>query len=412
MAASLDAATQEEATWPLRFSQIGGDSLCMFSSRVPHDLKPTAWARARAERGAVPLDLTVSNPTVCGFDYPHGLLDPLRDPAALRYRPDPKGIRSAREAVACEYAAHGVVVDPDRIVITASSSESYGFLFKLLCDPGDTVLVPAPSYPLFEHLAALEGLRVARFPLDPEGAWQPLPSRHPAAEDARAAIVVHPNNPTGSWVDPAAADRLTHPADRPPIPLVVDEVFLDFPLAPHEHAMSFAGRTSGLTFTLGGLSKSRGLPQLKLSWIAVSGPGAAVARALDALEFIGDSYLSVGTPVQDALPEILARAAPVREAILLRCRENLARARGIAQDVPAVALLIPGGGWSLVVRFPRVVTEEALVSELLDRHGVAVHPGYFFDFPTDGYLVVSLLPDAKTFATGFKITIDMIASRL
>ena len=384
----------------------------MFSRRVPHDLKPTAWAEARAARGAVPYDLTVSNPTLCGFAYPHGLLDPLRDPAALRYRPDPKGIRSAREAVAREYAARGVEVDPERIVITASSSESYGFLFKLLCNPGDTVLVPTPSYPLVEHLAALEGVRVARFPLDPVNGWQPRPPEPDVARDARAAILVHPNNPTGSWVDPAAADRLSSCSDRAPTPLIVDEVFLDFPLAPHEHATSFAARVAGLTFTLGGLSKSRGLPQLKLSWIVASGPDAQVAGALEALEFIGDSYLSVGTPIQEALPEILDRAAPVHDAILLRCQENLARARGIARGVPAVTLLSPGGGWSLVVRFPRVVSEEALALELLDRHGVAVHPGYFFDFPTDGYLVVSLLPESSAFKAGLELVFHTIAARL
>jgi aspartate/methionine/tyrosine aminotransferase len=369
----------------------------MFSSRVPHDLKPTAWARARAARGAVPFDLTVSNPTLCGFDYPPGVLDPLRNPAALRYQPDPKGLRGAREAVAREYGAHGVVVDPEQIVITASSSESYGFLFKLLCDPGDTVLVPAPSYPLFEHLAALEGVRVARFPLDPDNGWQPCLPDPLTRPDACAVILVHPNNPTGSWVDPAIDVS---------IPLIVDEVFLDFPLAVHEHAKSFASRTTGLTFTLGGLSKSRGLPQLKLSWIAVSGPSADVARALEALEFIGDSYLSVGTPVQDALPEILSRAAPVRDAILVRCRENLAAAQAIAREVPAVTVLPAGGGWSLVVRFPRVKSEEELVLELLERHGVAVHPGYFFDFPTEGYLVVSLLPEPATFASGFKLVCE------
>ena len=380
--------------------------------RIPHDLTPTAWARARAARGSVPYDLTMSNPTLCGFTYPHDLLDPLRDPAALHYRPDPKGLLSARKAVAREYAARGVAVDPEHIVLTASSSESYGFLFKLLCDPGDTVLVPTPSYPLFEHLASLEGVRVARFALDPENGWQPSPPEPGVAKGARAAILVHPNNPTGSWIDPAAAERLAVCAGVAPIPLIVDEVFLDFPLAPHVHAMTFAARSTGLTFTLGGLSKSRGLPQLKLSWIVASGPNAEVAAALEALEFIGDSYLSVGTPIQDALPEILERAAPVRHAILARCRENLTLARGIVQGVPAVELLEPGGGWSVVLRFPRVVTEEALVLELLERHGVAVQPGYFFDFPTEGYLVLSLLPDRRTFEAGLELTLTAISSRL
>jgi aspartate/methionine/tyrosine aminotransferase len=380
--------------------------------RIPHDLTPTAWARARAARGAVPYDLTISNPTLCGVTYPHGLLDVLRDPAALQYRPDPKGLRRAREAVAHDYAARGVKVDPERIVLTASSSEAYGFLFKLLCDPGDTVLVPTPSYPLFEHLASLEGVRVARFPLDPADRWQPHPPEPAIANGARAAVLVHPNNPTGSWVDASAAERLALCAGLAPIPLIVDEVFLDFPLAPTEIYGTFATRSTGLTFTLGGLSKSRGLPQLKLSWIIVSGPDAEVATALSALEFIGDSYLSVGTPIQLGLPDILDRAAPVRDAILTRCRENLAVARGIVPRFPAVELLAPGGGWSAVVRFPRIVAEEALALELLERHGVAVHPGYFFDFPTEGYLVVSLLPEPATFETGLTLTLDAIASRL
>jgi hypothetical protein len=384
----------------------------MFSRRVPHDLRPTAWARARAARGAVPYDLTISNPTLCGFTYPHGLLDPLRDAAARHYRPDPKGMCSAREAVAREYAARGVAVDPRHIVLTASSSESYGFLFKLLCDPGDTVLVPTPSYPLFEHLASLEGVRVARFALDPENGLQPGLVEPAVAKDARAVILVHPNNPTGSWIDPAAAEKLVERPGAAPIPLIVDEVFLDFPLAPHVHAKTFAARSAGLTFTLGGLSKSRGLPQLKLSWIVLSGPDAEVAAALAALEFIGDSYLSVGTPVQVALPEILDRASPVRDAILARCRENLERAREIVQRVPAVELLEPGGGWSAVLRFPRVVAEEALVLELLERHGVAVHPGYFFDFPTEGFLIFSLLPEPTPFEAGLTLTLGAIAERL
>ena len=383
----------------------------MLANRVPRDLTPTVWARARAAQGALPYDLTISNPTLCGYNYPSGLLDLLREPAFRPYRPDPKGLRSAREAVAREYAARGVTVDPERIVLTASSSEAYAFLFKLLCDPGDTVLVPTPSYPLFAHLARLEGVRVARVPLDPTGGWQPHPPEPPVKQAARAAILVHPNNPTGSWVDLAAAEQLASRGGSDPIPLIVDEVFLDFPLSPSAEARSFAARTTGLTFTLGGLSKSRGLPQLKLSWIVAGGPDSEVAAALAALEFIADSYLSVGAPVQHALPEILDRAAPVRDAILGRCRENLDRARALVRSVPAVALLEPGGGWSTILRYPRVVAEDELVLELLERHGVAVHPGYFFDFATEGYLVLSLLPEIDTFAEGLRLVLASIASR-
>ena len=380
--------------------------------RVPKDLEPTAWARARAARGVVPYDLTVSNPTLCDIPYPHSLLDVLRDPAGLIYKPDPKGLLSAREAVAREYRTRGVAVDPERIVLTASSSESYGFLFKLLCDPGDAVLTPAPSYPLFAHLAALDGAHAVPFALDPTDRWQPHPPAAPDTAGTRAAILVHPNNPTGSWVEPAAAEKLACCTGSGKIPLIVDEVFLEYPLVPDAAAGTFAARSAGLTFTLGGLSKSRGLPQLKLSWIVVSGPEAEVASALESLAFIGDSYLSAGTPVQNALPELFARAAPVRDAILARCLENLESARRMAAEIPGVELLEPGGGWSAVLRFPRVIPEDALVMELLERHGVAIYPGYFFDFATEGYLVVSLLTVPGAFSLGFTRTLDAIASRL
>jgi aspartate/methionine/tyrosine aminotransferase len=384
----------------------------MISRRVPQDLRPSVWAQARAARGRVPYDLTVSNPTLCDFPYPHGLLEPLRRSSALQYRPDPKGLRSAREAVAREYAAAGVTVDPEQIVLTASSSESYGFLFKLLCNPGDAVLVPTPSYPLFTHLAALEGVHAVPYLLDQAGGWQPVAPEAASTELARAAILVHPNNPTGSWVGKAAAEALAVCRPAAPLPLIVDEVFLDYPLAPHPEAKSFAARSTGLTFTLGGLSKSRGLPQLKLSWIVTSGPEAEVVPALDALAFIGDSYLSVGTPIQEGLSEILDGAAPVRDAILARCVHNLATAKRSAGGVPGVELLAPSAGWSAILRFPRVVTEDALVLELLEKRGVAVHPGYFFDFPAEGCLVLSLLPAAGVFEAGLALTLDAIAARL
>lgn len=367
-------------------------------------------ARARAASAAIPYDLTASNPTVCDFPYPPDLLDRLRDPEALAYRPDPKGLRAAREAVAREYDRRGVGVDPDRVLLAASSSEAYAFLFKLLCDPGDAVLAPVPSYPLFEHLATLEGVRAVPYGLDPDDGWQPAPPFDPGPE---AAILVHPNNPTGSWVARDAAERLAERGGgRGVRPLIVDEVFLDFPLERGIVPETFASRSRGLTFTLGGLSKSRGLPQLKLSWIVVSGPPNAVARAMERLEFIADQYLSVATPVQVALADLLERARPVQGAILERCRENLAAARALALPQPWVRVLAAGGGWSVVVRFPRVVSEEALALALLEERGVAVHPGYFFDFPGDGYLVASLLPPPAVFARGFALVLDAIAQRL
>lgn len=384
----------------------------MFSRRLPADLRPNAFTLAKSARGVVPYDLTAGNPTACGIPYPPDLLAPLAGPRGLAYNPDPKGIRRAREAIAVEYAARGAAIDPERIVLTASSSEAYGLLFKLLCDPGDAVLVPTPSYPLFDHLAALEGVRSVPYALDPAHGWQPRPPIEADLQGVRAAIVVHPNNPTGSWVEPAAAETLAVGGDGAAIPLIVDEVFLDFALEPHPASGSFASRTRGLTFALGGLSKSRGLPQLKLSWIAVGGPDARVAEALDALEFIADNYLSVATPVQEALPDLLRSARPVRDAILARCSRNLAAARALARRVPAVEVLAPQAGWSAVVRFPRVIAEEALVLDLLERRGVAVHPGYFFDFAGEGYLVASLLPESAIFEAGFGEVLDAIAASL
>lgn len=387
--------------------------MSVFSRRVPEDLEPTRWGKARAAAGPVAFDLTVSNPTACGIAYPPDLLRALASPEGLVHRPDPRGARTARAAIASEYARLGAAVDPDRIVLTASTSEAYALVLKLLCDPGSAVLVPTPSYPLFEHLLRLEEVRPISYALDPHAGWQPGTVPLPDADAARAAIVVHPNNPTGSFVEWPAAERLAAARGRslPPLPLIVDEVFLDYPLDADARPETYAVRAKSLSFTLGGLSKSRGLPQLKLAWIVVSGPDAEVGEALVRLELIADTYLSVGTPVQLALPEILERGRPVRDAILARCRENLAAASGIARDHPAVEVLPPAGGWSVVVRFPRVIPEETLVLGLLDE-GVAVFPGYFFDFPQEGYLVASLLPPHQVFARGFRRVLDGIAAHL
>jgi hypothetical protein len=382
----------------------------MFSARVPGDLRPNAIARVRRE-GEVSFDLTVSNPTQCGIAYPGTLLASLARPAALVYRPEALGIEAARRAVAADYRRHGVEVDHRRIVITSSSSESYAFLFKLLCDPGDAVMVPTPSYPLFEHLAALDGVRALPYRLDPGDGWRPsLPGDLP--ERTRAVIAVHPNNPTGSYVEPGAATSLALACARHGTALIVDEVFLDYPLVRAVAAPTFAARGDVLTFTLGGVSKSLGLPQLKLSWIAVSGPDEAVEEALRRLEFIADNYLSVGTPIQLALPLLLIEAAPVRDAILDRCRRNLGALRAAASSVPAVSVPAPQGGWSAVLRFPSTIGEEALALELLQQDGVAVHPGYFFDFPGDGYVVVSLLPEPGAFAEGARLLLRRIASKV
>jgi len=382
----------------------------VFSRRIPSDLRPTAIAARRLEV-AVPYDLAGSNPTACGIPYPGTLLAGLAEPSGLRYEPDPRGIEAAREAVAADFLRHGAEIDPRRVVLTASSSEAYSFLFKLLCDPGDTVLVPVPSYPLFEHLAAFEGVRAVPYRLDPDDGFRPV-LEHPLPDRTRAVVAVHPNNPTGSFLDAGDAASVRNACSRAGAALIVDEVFLDYPLTRTAPPPSFAAANEALTFTLGGLSKSIGLPQLKLSWIVAGGPAAQVEEALSRLEFVADNYLSVATPVQLALPRLLADGAAVRRAILERCRENLGALASAVSTAPALSVPPPGGGWSALVRFPSVLSEERLVLDLLERDGVAAQPGYFFDFPSEGWLVVSLLPPPRVFAEGARRLVNRIAAHL
>jgi hypothetical protein len=303
-------------------------------------------------------------------------------------------------------------VDPERIVLTSSSSEAYGFLFKLLCDPGDAVAVPVPSYPLFEHLARLEGVRILRYRLDVAECWQPdgRSLADLAGERLRAVVAVHPNNPTGSFLSPSSRGSLADLCDRRGAGLIVDEVFLDYPLDPAVTEGSFAGAELGLVFVLGGLSKSCGLPQLKLSWIVLAGAEAPAEDALRRLEFIADNYLSVGTPVQAALGGLLHAGASRRAAILERCRANLSWLLLESPKVPGLAVLRPQGGWAVVARYPSVIADDALALELLEHDGVAIHPGYFFDFEGEGYLVSSLLPDPEIFREGWRRILARVAS--
>lgn len=374
----------------------------MFSRRIPPRLEPNTLARAVAAlraRGEAIVDLTDSNPTRAGIPYPDGLLAPLAGAASLRYEPHPFGLPSARAAVAADHTRRGIVVDPAHVVLTASTSEAYSWLFKLLCDAGDSVLVPRPSYPLFEHLTALEGVRVQPYTLDYHGRWSTdVASLMAAPERTRAMLVVSPNNPTGSYVSAEELAALSQICRDRRWALVVDEVFADYPLDAGEPLSDIAARTDVLTFSLAGLSKSVGLPQLKLAWVVVGGPAAARDAALAALELIADSYLSVATPVQVAVPHLLRAGSAVREAIQQRIRQNLDALRAAARGVPSCEVLRTEGGWSAVVRVPATRREETLVLDLLERERILVHPGYFFDFPQEAYLVVSLLPPPATFA--------------
>jgi aspartate/methionine/tyrosine aminotransferase len=377
-----------------------------FSQRLPPHAERNAISRAvddlRAE--GVPLvDLTASNPTAAGIPYPEELLAPLADLRGLRYEPHPFGLFKAREAVAEDAARRGVRLEPEQVVLTASTSESYGWLFKLLCDPGAAVLTPQPSYPLFEHLTRLEAVSAVPYALDYHGRWEiDFDALAAAPGHVRAVMVVTPNNPTGSYVSGPEVERLGALCRTRGWALIADEVFADYPLDDTNPVTDLAQRAGVLTFSLGGASKTLGLPQVKLGWIVVGGPSQDRDRALAALELIADTYLSVGTPVQLAAPDLLTSGATVRHAIQTRVVSNLARARSIARSHPACEILHTGGGWSAVVRVPATRSEEALTLELLARERVLVHPGFFFDFAREAFIVVSLLPRTDIFADAFE----------
>lgn len=374
----------------------------MTSSRLPSSLEPNALSRAidaKRRRGVAVADLTESNPTRVGLQYPPALLASLAHPQGLVYDPQPLGLWSARAAVAADFRRRGIVISADRVAITASTSEAYALLFKLFCDAGDAILVPRPSYPLFEHLARLESVTAVPYDLEYHGAWRiDLDSvRRAAGPRVKALLIVSPNNPTGSFLHRDDLAALSDLAATHGWPIVGDEVFADYPLDPAPQATHVMAASDVLTLSLGGLSKSAGLPQLKLGWIGFGGPAARVDAALAAFEIIADTYLSVSTPVQVAAPSLIEQGALVRAQILARVQQNLAALRTLAAGYPAIDLLPVEGGWSAVLQVPAVRSEDALALELLDQDDVLVHPGYFFDFPREAYVVLSLLPAAPVF---------------
>ena len=376
-----------------------------FSQRLAWGAQENRLARAEAERRANGLpffDLTLSNPTQAELPYPAAAIaQALADPAAALYHPSPRGHLQARAAVAADYARRGAVVDADRILLTASSSESYALLFKLLGDPGQTVLVPEPSYPLFDYLANLEGLSPRPYRLAFDGRWH-IDFQSLDFTDVAAVVVVSPNNPTGSYLGAEDCDRLCAMAAEYGVAVIADEVFADFPIAPAPDAvLALAGRPSpALTFSLGGLSKASGLPQMKLGWIAASGPRDRVEPALANLELVADTYLSVSTPVQLALPRLLELGADIRGAIFARVlRNRRALVDRIGPDSPCT-LLPTEAGWSAILRVPEIRSDEEWALCLLREHGVLVQPGYFFDLRLGATLVLSLLTPPATFDRG------------
>jgi alanine-synthesizing transaminase len=377
----------------------------MFSSRVPRELAlnqlSTAITAHRAS-GRRLIDLTVTNPTAVGIRYDPDLLAPLCGVEGLTYSPEPLGMRSARRAVAADYARRGISVAEDRIVLTASTSEAYSLLFKLLCAPGgDHVLVPQPSYPLFDHLARLDGVEWRPYALEYHRRWAVDDQSVDAAwtDRTRAVLAVSPNNPTGSTLSAEDFDLLDRRCAQREAALIVDEVFADYPFEPVP-APPPARAAAALTFRLGGLSKSAGLPQVKLGWMMIDGPDALARAALDRLELICDTYLSVSSPVQAAASALMERGGGIRQQIQSRIRVNLDQLRAAVTRDPSVELLNGDGGWSAVLRVPSTETEEALVIHLLEHHETLVHPGFFFDFPHEAFLVLSLLPPPAVFAEG------------
>ncbi|OFW14224.1 MAG: hypothetical protein A3F69_02855 [Acidobacteria bacterium RIFCSPLOWO2_12_FULL_66_10] len=377
----------------------------MFSSRIPVDLARNRLSEAlrdrRAEQRAV-IDLTVSNPTQAGFDYTVDLLAPLADARGLRYDPTPLGAMDARRAVAADFARQGIAVPPERIVVTASTSDAYAALFKLLADAGDDVLIPRPGYPLLDHLTRLDLVTARPYDLEYHGSWSiDFPSLERACTSrTRAVLVVSPNNPTGSFISRDELDRLAVFCAARGIAIIADEVFADYELEPGSVARAgrAAARDDVLSFALGGLSKSIGLPQVKLGWFAVAGPQRHVASALERIELVCDSYLSVSTPVQLAAAELLARGAAVRAQIGARVAANYRHVQTAA--APSCRVLRSDGGWYAVIQVPSFESEEDLVLRLLTTEGVLAHPGYFFDFPNESYLVVSLLAAPADFVEG------------
>jgi aspartate/methionine/tyrosine aminotransferase len=387
-----------------------------FSARVPDDLGLNRMAQAvqRARAAGPLLDLTESNPTRAGFDYPRDLLTPLAHPRGLTYQPSPLGLPEARRAVAADYARRGIAIDQDRVVLSASTSDAYSMVFKLLSDAGDEVLVPRPSYPLFDHLTRLDGVTAVPYDLEYHDAWtiDMASVERAVTSRTRALLMVNPNNPTGSFVKAGEFQCLKAVCAARDVAIIADEVFIDYELQPGARAAaaSVIDDVAGgpLTISLGGLSKSAGLPQLKLGWMALGGPDTVVKPALGRLELVCDTYLSVSTPVQAAAAELIERAAPIRAQIQGRTAANHRRLVEQVADVPACRVLRSEGGWYGVLQVPSFGSEEDLVVALVERDGVVVHPGYFFDFPRESYLIVSLLPPEAVFADG----VDRILRRV
>lgn len=385
-----------------------------FSQRLPWSHAPNALSRAAAEKraaGAALLDLTISNPTGV-FPYPHDeIAEALSCCRDFTYRPDPFGLEQARAAVSTLYLAEGVAISTSRIALAASTSEAYALLFKLLCNPGDELLVPVPSYPLFEYLAALEGVRVVPYRLEYDGAWfidfDNLRAKLSAR--ARAIVIVNPNNPTGSFLRSSECERLFELAAGRGLPVISDEVFLHFEFGRDPaRVKSLASFPQILSFALNGLSKAAAMPQMKLAWIVINGPARKISASRERLELLLDTYLSVNTPVQLALPALLEIGRRLREQILARCLINLQSAQATLAGTAAHALHVEGG-WSVILQFPNTRSDEEWTARLLAEKNVLLQPGYFFDLAHRACAVASLITPPEIFREGLRRVAEVLA---
>jgi alanine-synthesizing transaminase len=379
----------------------------MFAKRTNWNLETNRLSAALAAHRAAGkplLDLTVSNPTECGFQYnEEAILNALRNPAALKYEPNPRGLDIARTAIAQYYAERGVIISVGDIFLTTSTSEAYSYAFRTLCDPEDEILIPEPSYPLFEFLADIQDVRLVRYPLIYDHGWQTdLHALEQAiTKRTRGVIVVHPNNPTGHFCKREEMRRLNVICEAREIAIIADEVFLDFALGNRKVA-TFAASPGALTFTMSGLSKICGLPQVKAAWLVVSGPEPWKAQAQARLEVIADTYLSMSAPIQLALPSLLGQRHSFQDQWRARMSENLAELDKQLAGQKSCTRLEMEGGWNAVIRVPATRSDEELALELLATNSVYVHPGHYYDFPTDGFVIVSLVTSGSTLSQGIR----------
>ncbi len=388
----------------------------MFSERTNWRLAQNQFTQALAEvlaGGAKVLDLTLSNPTQAGLHFDEQeILGALASPRALDYDPQPKGLREAREAVAQYYREdHALWLDAEQIVLTTSTSEGYSFVFRLLCNAGDELVVPKPSYPLFEFLADLQDVKLRPYELIYDHGWQmdfPSLEKNVTAR-TRGVVVVHPNNPTGSFVKGAEMKALNSFCREHELAVIADEVFLDYGLESGKHS-SFAGNRDVLTFTLSGLSKIAALPQMKVAWVATSGPREEAGEAMGRLEVVADTYLSMNAPMQWATAALLGQRKSLQAQLLGRVKKNLAELdRQLAAQKSCQRLSLEGG-WYAVLRIPVTRTDEELAIELLREKSVLVHPGHFYDFPSDGYLILSLITRQEDFADGTRAILEKLSA--